>query len=154
MAEGQSFGIRFLPLFIVDILKDAHVRYHCPTGPEMLEYFSSPRGSCDSFIHSLSGMHRELSKSFRSVETQTHSKPTLTTLCSTGFVVRNETHSLTNCFSSFARKYFAVPSKPMLGVKDNAIIISDVKSKKKDYLHKIMMFCVSSEGTSPILYSI
>lgn len=78
MADSQSFGICFLPLFIMDILKDACVRYHCLTDPEMLEYFSSPRGFCDSFIHSLSGTHGELSKSFRSVETQTHSKTSLT----------------------------------------------------------------------------
>lgn len=42
VADSQAFGICFLPLFIMDILKDACVRYHCPKGPEMLEYFSSP----------------------------------------------------------------------------------------------------------------
>jgi len=47
----------FLPLFITVILKEACVRDHRPIGPAMLEYFSSPQGSCDSFIHSLSGMH-------------------------------------------------------------------------------------------------
>lgn len=45
VAAGQAFGIRFLPLFITVILKEACVRDHCPIGPEMLEYFSCPQGA-------------------------------------------------------------------------------------------------------------
>lgn len=59
VAAGQVFGICFLPLFITVILKGACVRDQCPIGPEMLEYFSSPPGPCDSFIHRQSGMHGE-----------------------------------------------------------------------------------------------
>lgn len=55
VATSQGFGICFLPLFITVILKEACVRDLCPIGPEMLEYFSSPQGSCDSFIYRLSG---------------------------------------------------------------------------------------------------
>lgn len=40
----------------------------------MLDYFSSPQGSSDSFIQTLSGMHGELSNPFKSVETQARSK--------------------------------------------------------------------------------
>lgn len=64
-AVSQVFSICFLPLFITVILKEACVRDHCPIGLEMLEYFSSPQGSCDSFIYSLSGMHGEAIQSFQ-----------------------------------------------------------------------------------------
>lgn len=94
VAAGQVFGICFLPLFITVILKEACVRDHCPIGPEMLEYFSSPQGSCDSFIYSLSGMHGELSKPIRGVETQTCSKLTFghTALPRCNDFIRNKTH--------------------------------------------------------------
>lgn len=62
----------------------------------MLEYFSSPRGSCDSFIHGLSGTHGDLSKSFRSAETQTPSKTSLNQSALSRFCYAQLTHILTN----------------------------------------------------------